>query len=101
VRNPRQIDSQFSKRSASLFFTHISRVESSVTVSELFLLFYHKIGEEASLVKESSNFTPSETDESLGIKILKYGSYPLQTYLPDSDIDITVHLFCRIKKELD
>jgi len=43
----------------------------------------------------ASNNTPigkpdvSPIDVS-GIRVLKYGSDPLKTYLPDSDIDITV-----------
>ena len=32
----------------------------------------------------------SNADLSNMIQILKYGSDPLQTYLPDSDIDITI-----------
>ena len=30
------------------------------------------------------------TPHILAVHVLKYGSDPLQTYLPDSDIDITV-----------
>lgn len=30
------------------------------------------------------------TQKILSVHVLKYGSDPLQTYLPDSDIDITV-----------
>ena len=50
------------------------------------------LGDENTQIKEAEpcTFESAESSESLGIKVLKYGSYPLQTYLPDSDIDITV-----------
>lgn len=32
------------------------------------------------------------------IQILKYGSDPLQTYLPDSDIDVTIIVNSKLKK---
>jgi len=33
------------------------------------------------------------------ISILKYGSDPLKTYLPDSDIDLTIILNNQLKKK--
>ena len=45
--------------------------------------------------ESTSNTTPISKGEQpdidvSGIRVLKYGSDPLGTYLPDSDIDITV-----------